>query len=170
MENIPCLSTYLEKYSIFYLSKYTITQKKFERILHRKIYKDFASKKISFDQKESSGDIINKLVEKFVDIKVINEKVMIKNRLNSLIKKGSSLKKIYYVLKKDQFPENIINAEMDELKKYEGIEKDLLRNYCRKKNIVSHKKDDNKSYNKTLNKLILEGFRKETCIDFFENT
>ena len=45
------ISDYLKKYSYYYLSKYSVTKKKFENILKRKISKDFFQKKISNEKK-----------------------------------------------------------------------------------------------------------------------
>ena len=41
------LLNYIKKYSDFYLSKYSVTKRKFEDILKQKLKKDFFKKKIS---------------------------------------------------------------------------------------------------------------------------
>ena len=41
------ISDYLKTYSNYYLSRYTVTKKKFEEILKKKINKDFFQNKIT---------------------------------------------------------------------------------------------------------------------------
>ena len=41
------ISEYFKKYCSYYLSRYSITEKKFENILKRKIKKDFFNKKFT---------------------------------------------------------------------------------------------------------------------------
>ena len=83
MEKIPCLSTYLEKYSVFYLSKYSVTNQKFKTILQRKIKKDLYQKKISENQYKESNDIIAFILEKFIKLNIINDKRNIRSRIDS---------------------------------------------------------------------------------------
>ena len=44
---------YIKKYSDFYLSKYSVTKRKFEDILKQKLKKDFFKKKISAEDYEN---------------------------------------------------------------------------------------------------------------------
>ena len=64
---------YFKKYSNYYLSRYSVTKKKFENILKRKITKDFFEKKIDsksrlvfLEEIPSVLDYYNKLVSRFV--------------------------------------------------------------------------------------------------------
>ena len=59
--NINNIKNYLDDYSIYYLSKYTVTAEKFKLILKRKILKDFLKKKLNNDQKNQIVD--NYLIE-----------------------------------------------------------------------------------------------------------
>ena len=88
MENIPSLYNYLEKYSIFYLSKYIVTKKKFENILNRKIHRDLLNKKLNYSHTTESKKIIDKLVKKFIDLDIINEERQIAIRIEYIILKG----------------------------------------------------------------------------------
>ena len=70
------ISKYFQNYCHYYLSRYSVTKKKFENILKRKISKDFFQKKISNDEK-------------------IFTKKKLKMLLNVLVKKDFSMKKDY---------------------------------------------------------------------------
>ena len=122
MKNIQSLISSLEKYSIFYLSKYTVTKNKFKNILIRKIWKDFSNKKMNYDEKIELTKNVDFLIKKFIKMKVINEEDQISYRINNLINKGTSLKKIYLILKKDQFESLLIDQEISKLKKGQGTQ------------------------------------------------
>ena len=172
MEKIPCLSTYLEKYSVFYLSKYSVTNQKFKTILQRKIKKDLYQKKISENQYKDSNDIINFILEKFMRLNIINDKRNIKARIDSLVTKGNSLKKITMCLIKDQYAQSLIDFEINNLKNNLDFEIQLIETYCRKKRLVmfdvNFDRDDINMYNKTLNKLLRQGFSLENCLSFMK--
>merc|ERR1711965_355001 len=140
MEKIPCLSTYLEKYSVFYLSKYSVTNQKFKTILQRKIKKDLYQKKISENQYKESNDIIAFILEKFIKLNIIN----------------------------DQYAKGLIDFEINNLKNNLDFEIQLIETYCRKKRLVmfdvNFDRDDINMYNKTLNKLLRQGFSLENCL------
>ena len=79
MKIITNLSNYLEEYSIYYLSRYSISKKKFEYILTRKVMRDFLSGKLSIKQKNESEKIIDKIIKIFVSKKIIKEEFVLKN-------------------------------------------------------------------------------------------
>jgi len=174
MENIPSLYNYLEKYSIFYLSKYIVTKKKFENILNRKIHRDLLNKKLNYSHTTESKKIIDKLVKKFIDLDIINEERQIAVRIESLILKGCSIKKIFYTLLKDSFSKELINNEIEKIKKKENFEFILIHNFCVKKKLMSNNNtfqfDDENEYNKVLRKLIREGFDINLCKKFVNQT
>ena len=172
MEKIPCLSTYLEKYSVFYLSRYSVTNQKFKTILQRKIKKDLYQKKISENQYKESNDIIAFILEKFIKLNIINDKRNIRSRIDSLVNKGHSLKKITMYLIKDQYAKGLIDFEINNLKNNLDFEIQLIETYCRKKRLVmfdvNFDRDDINMYNKTLNKLLRQGFSLENCLSFMK--
>ena len=172
MEKIPCLSTYMEKYSVFYLSRYSVTKQKFKTILQRKINKDLYQKKISESQYNKSDVVIELILEKFIRLNIINDKRNIKARISSLVSKGHSLKKITLSLMKDQYEKNLINLEINNLKNNLDFEIQLIETYCRKKNLVmfdtNFNQNDKDMYNKTLNKLLRQGFNLENCLSFMK--
>ena len=58
------ISDYLEKYSVFYLSKYSVTEKKFVLVLQKKIMRDYLSKKLSKIEKEEALKKVDLYVKK----------------------------------------------------------------------------------------------------------
>ncbi len=172
MEKIPCLSTYIEKYSVFYLSKYSVTLNKFKMILQRKIKRDLVKKKISEKQYEESNELVELILKKFIKLNIINDKKNIKARIQSLVAKGNSLKKIILYLTKDQYEKDLIYSEINNLKNNLDFEIQLIETYCKKKRLVMYDvnfdRNDVNMYNKTLNKLLRQGFNLENCLSFMK--
>ena len=172
MEKIPCLSTYLQKYSVFYLSRYSVTNQKFKTILQRKIKKDLYQKRISENQYKESIDVIAFILEKFIKLNIINDKRNIRARIDSLVTKGYSFKKITTFLIKDQYTKGLIDFEINNLKNNLDFEIQLIETYCKKKRLVMYDvnfdRNDVNMYNKTLNKLLRQGFNLENCLSFMK--
>lgn len=170
MKTITNLSNYLEEYSIYYLSKYSISKKKFEYILTRKVMRDFLLGKLSVKQKDESEKIIEKIVKIFVSKKIIKEELLIDNKISYLLSKGSSLKKIKLILFNDKFENFLINKKIKELKLIKDIDFKSLENFCMKKRLGKYNSKwdytDKKIYEKTLSKLLREGFKYEMCKKF----
>lgn len=166
------ISIYLEKYSIFYLSKYSVTERKFEEVLKKKITKDFLSKKLTKDERDHAFEKVSFFVSRFSDMKLINEKIIIKNRIANLMRKGLSIKKIIFTLKSDKFAEKLIKSEMKEVIKDENINLKLINTFSQKKKLGFYDSNWNyqnkKIYNRTLNKLLNNGFDIVTCKLFLE--
>ena len=64
---------YIKKYSDFYLSKYSVTKRKFEDILKQKLKKDFFKKKISAEDYEKFVNEIDGVINHYNKIGVFNE-------------------------------------------------------------------------------------------------
>ena len=62
------LFNYIKKYSDFYLSKYSVTKRKFEDILKQKLKKDFFKKKISTEDYSSFVEQIDGVVDYYYKI------------------------------------------------------------------------------------------------------
>ena len=157
------LYNYLEKYSIYYLSKYTVTKKKFEEIIQRKAKKDFFNKKISEKDYHECLNQIPKLTRKFSKLKIIDEKFFIEAKIESFIKKGFSIKKIKYYLVKYKFPDELISNEILQLKKRDNIVFELMENFCKKK---IKKNSDNLT---KIEKLLKQGFNYDESKKFIES-
>ena len=87
------ISDYLKKYSYYYLSKYSVTKKKFENILKRKISKDFFQKKISNEKKTQYLTEVPKAIKYFNKYGCFNELNLLEIKLRNLLSKGYPLKK-----------------------------------------------------------------------------
>ena len=120
------ISDYLKKYSYYYLSKYSVTKKKFENILKRKISKDF-SKKISNEKKTQYLTEVPKAIKYFNKYGCFNELNLLEIKLRNLLSKGYPLKKIKFILTNDLFNEDILEKKMNELKKDENLDYQLMK-------------------------------------------
>ena len=66
----------------------------------------------------------------------------------------------------------LIDFEINNLKNNLDFEIQLIETYCRKKRLVmfdvNFDRDDINMYNKTLNKLLRQGFNLENCLSFMK--
>ena len=89
------------------------------------------------------------------------------------MRKGSSVKKIFLTLKSDKFNDNLINAEIEQIRKEENIEYKLIDVFSRKKKLarydINWDQTNRKIYIKTLNKLLSNGFNINTCTNFLKS-
>ena len=73
---------------------------------------------------------------------------------------------------KDQYAKGLIDLEINNLKNNLDFEIQLIETYCRKKRLVmfdvNFDRDDINMYNKTLNKLLRQGFSLENCLSFMK--
>ncbi|MBS91705.1 MAG: hypothetical protein CMM95_01445 [Rickettsiales bacterium] len=165
------ISKYFQNYSAYYLSKYWVTKRKFENILKNKITKDFFQKKISNEDKSFYLNEISMVIKYYEDMGFFDEKKLIEIKLENLMNKGYSLKKIKYYLQKDYFNINLINSKISEYEADEDINEKLMNKCVNKSGIL--KKNQNftteKKINKILKKLLSEGFNYNDSIDFIKN-
>ncbi len=162
MNETENIYSYLEKYSIYYLSKYTVTKKKFEEVIEIKAKKDLFNKKINKQEYNEYLKQIPKLTENFLNLKVINEKYLIETKIESYIKKGFSFKKIKYYLLKYKFSDELINNKILELKKRDNMEFVLMENFCKKR--IKKTADDLTK----IEKLIKQGFNYDDSKKFIK--
>ena len=165
------ISEYLKKYCYYYLSKYSVTKKKFENILKKKISKDFFQKKITRGKKTEYFIEVPDVIKYFNSIGCFNETNLIEMRLNKLLKKGYSLKKIKTYLIRDLFSEKIIDEKMRELMQNDKLNNDLMEKFFHR--IYKSKKNYLQSLNKAefkklLSKLVIEGFEYEASVNFLK--
>merc|ERR1711991_143395 len=119
------ISEYLKNYSYYYLTRYSVTKRKFENILKRKISKDYFQKKISTEEKNKYVSEIPKIIDHHKKNGCFNEKNLIDLKINSLIEKGYSLKKIKISLIKLCFNKEILDTTMSSLYTNESLNYDL---------------------------------------------
>ena len=163
------INRYFEKYCLYYLSRYSVSKKKFEHILKNKITKDFLKKKISKENCKSYLHEIKNVVEYYTKVGSFNEDRLIEIKLEKMIEKGFSTKKIYYSLIKDFFPKKLIESKM---KKIINMEEELIQNYLKKlgilkklENPLEYKKE---TFDKILKKLIQQGFSIQESLNFLK--
>ena len=106
------ISDYLKTYSNYYLSRYTVTKKKFEEILKKKINKDFFQNKITEDQKNEFLLEIQSIIEYFKRIGMFNEERLLEITFQNYTNRGYSQKKISYKLKEAKFKLCLVSPEL----------------------------------------------------------
>ena len=148
------LFNYIKKYSDFYLSKYSVTKRKFEDILKQKLKKDFFKKKISVKDYEMFLEQIKEIVDHYDEIGIFNEELIIKNKIQHYLRKGYSLKKIESYLIKSKFKEELINGEITNLNKDNSLKEALVERFIEKKIKLSRYKDCQLSKNQVFDRLI----------------
>jgi SOS response regulatory protein OraA/RecX len=148
------LFNYIKKYSDFYLSKYSVTKRKFEDILKQKLKKDFFKKKISVKDYEMFLEQIKEIVDHYDEIGIFNEELIIKNKIQHYLRKGYSLKKIESYLIKSKFKEELINGEITNLNKDNSLKEALVERFIEKKIKLSRYKDGQLSKNQVFDRLI----------------
>jgi len=145
---------YIKKYSDFYLSKYSVTKRKFEDILKQKLKKDFFKKKISEEDYEMFVKQIKEIVDHYNEIGVFQEELIIKNKIQHYLRKGYSLKKIRNYLIKNKFQEEFINNELISLNSDHSLKKALVERFIEKKIKLLKFKDSKLTSSQIFDKLI----------------
>lgn len=164
------VSKYFEKYCSFYLSKYWVNKKKFENILKLKISKDFFQKKISSDEKSKYLKEIFEVI-KFYDTRgFFDEEKLIELKIENLINKGYSTKKIKLFLKKNFFDERLIIEKIKNLELESDLEEKLIDKYLSKSGLSKKIKInmDKSDIEKILKKLLLQGFNYNQIVKYLK--
>lgn len=164
------VSKYFEKYCSFYLSKYWVNKKKFENILKLKISKDFFQKKISSDEKSKYLKEIFEVI-KFYDTRgFFDEEKLIELKIENLINKGYSTKKIKLFLKKNFFDEKLIIEKIKNLELESDLEEKLIDKYLSKSGLSKKIKInmDKSDIEKILKKLLLQGFNYNQIVKYLK--
>ena len=162
------ISEYLKKYSYYYLTRYSVTKKKFENILKRKISKDYFQKKISTEEKNKYISEIPEIIDHHKKNGCFNEKNLIDLKINSLIEKGYSLKKIKISLIKLCFNKEILDTKMSSLYSNERLNYDLMENFFNRSRIFINNAQKKNDFKKILNKFINMGFEYNESLDYLK--
>ena len=162
------ISEYLKKYSYYYLTRYSVTKKKFENILKRKISKDYFQKKISTEEKNKYISEIPEIIDHHKKNGCFNEKNLIDLKINSLIEKGYSLKKIKISLIKLCFNKEILDTKMSSLYSNERLNYDLMENFFNRSKMFINNAQKKNDFKKILNKFINMGFEYNKALDFLK--
>ena len=153
---------YIKKYSDFYLSKYSVTKRKFEDILKQKLKKDFFKKKISEDDYENFVNQIDDVIDHYNKIGVFNEELIIKSKIQNYLLKGYSLKKVKSYLIKNKFHEELISKELKNLDSNNSLKESLVKRFIEKKIKLSKYKNseltNSQIFDKLIKSLVQNGF------------
>ena len=153
---------YIKRYSDFYLSKYSVTKRKFEDILKQKLKKDFFKKKISSEEYEGFFKQIGEVVDHYNKIGVFNEELIIKNKIQNYLVKGYSLKKIKSYLVKNKFQEELISKELKSLNSNSSLKESLVKRFIERKIKLSKYKNsqltNSQIFDKLIKSLVQNGF------------
>ena len=160
---------YIKKYSDFYLSKYSVTKRKFEDILKQKIKKDFFKKKISVEDYDEFFKQIDGVVDYYNKIGLFNEELIIKNKIQNYLMKGYSLTKVKSYLVKNKFQEELISKELKSLNSNNSLKETLVIKFIEKKIKLSKYKNgeltNNQIFDKIIKSLVQNGFDYEFSKD-----
>ena len=153
---------YIKKYSDFYLSKYSVTKRKFEDILKQKLKKDFFKKKLTAEDYEMFLNQIDKIIDHYDKVGVFNEELIIKNKIQYYLKKGYSLKKVKNYLIKNKFHEELISKELKSLNSNNTLKESLVERFIEKKIKLSKYKNseltNSQIFDKLIKSLVQNGF------------
>lgn len=153
---------YIKKYSDFYLSKYSVTKRKFEDILKQKLKKDFFKKKIPAEDYENFINQIDDIIDHYNKIGVFNEELIIKNKIQNYLMKGYSLKKVKSYLVKNKFHEELISKELKILDSNNSLKESLVKRFIEKKIKLSKYKNseltNSQIFDKLIRSLVQNGF------------
>ena len=160
---------YIKKYSDFYLSKYSVTKRKFEDILKQKLKKDFFKKKISSEDYEMFVEQIDEIIKHYNKVGVFNEELIIKNKIQYYLRKGYSLKKVKNYLVKNKFNEELITKELKSLNNDSSLKESLVERFIEKKIKLSKYQNseltNNQIFDKLIKSLVQNGFDYELSKD-----
>ena len=162
------ISEYLKKFSYYYLTRYSVTKKKFEDILKRKISKDYFQKKITSEEKNQYISEIPFILDHHIKNGCFNEKNLIEFKINSLIKRGYSLKKIKITLIKLSFNREILDSKMSHLYSDESLNYDLMENFFNRSKLLINNTLKKNDFKKMLSKFINMGFEYNDSLKFLK--
>jgi len=170
MQKKSSVYSYLEKYCIFYLSKYSVTKGNFAFKIENKLKNDFWKKKINESQFNEGLRLVSKLVNKFSNLGLIDDEKLIELKVNFFISKGLSLKQMYLKLLACKFEKTQIKIALNTLKQIDELNLILIKNYCIKKKKFNYDihwdKNDEEYEKKHLDKMINYGFNLNDCLNY----
>ena len=150
------IPNYIKKYADFYLSKYSVTKKKFEDILKKKLSKDLFQKKIQREEYDIYSGKIRNSIDYYDKLGLFNEETLIKNKVNNYISRGLSYTKINYLLIQNKFSKEHIEKEIKKIKDDSELNRKIILKFIEKKLKSSRYKKLNLSKKEYINKLMFE--------------
>ena len=165
------VSNYLSNYCAYYLSRYSVSKKKFENILKKKIKKDFFYKKINKIEYDKLSQEIKIVLKKYDKLGIFNEEELIKLKISYFIKKGFSKKKIISYLEKEYFEREIVKKETNFINCDMEFDTKQIEKFVSKQNSSKFgniEKISKQNFDKILKKLLREGFKYSDCYNYLK--
>tara|TARA_B110000208_G_scaffold60532_1_gene78817 strand:+ start:815 stop:1294 length:480 start_codon:yes stop_codon:yes gene_type:complete len=156
------LDEFLFNKSISYLGRYPATKKKLAIHLEKKI----KSKRYAYKYKISSEDLgfaIEQVIEKLIDLKILNEKHYLESLFNYYCRSMFSINKMKNKFYVQGFDKNDVNEFItNTVFENPDLEFDILVNFVKKKKL---KTEDELTFRK---KLFQAGFNNENILRFLK--
>jgi len=141
----------LLKYAIYYLSKYSSSKKNLEFILKKKIRQLSDEKQIRFQLYND----IQPIIEKLENLNIINDKLFVESKLQSLQYQAKSKNYIKRYLLQKGINKELIEEEISLFyKNNKNLEKENAFKFAKKRNLL----DNDNDYQKKLSKMARAGF------------
>ena len=144
----------LLKYAIYYLSKYSSSKKNLEFILKKKIRRLSDEKKIRFQLYNE----IQIIIEKLEKLNLINDKVFVDSKIQSLQYQAKSKNYIKQYLVQKGINKQLIEEQISLFyENNKNLEKENALKFAKKRNLL----DNDQDYQKKLSKMARAGFSYE---------
>ena len=141
----------LLKYAIYYLSKYSSSKKNLEFILKKKIRRLSDEKKIRFQLYNE----IQIIIEKLEKLNLINDKVFVDSKIQSLQYQAKSKNYIKQYLVQKGINKQLIEEQISLFyENNKNLEKENALKFAKKRNLL----DNDQDYQKKLSKMARAGF------------
>ena len=127
---------YLYNEALKYLGKYPATKKKISEILEKRLKNKKTYQKVIFPENISKQDIIDNILQKLDDLKIIDEKQFIETVFNYYEQSLFSLKKIKNKLYQKGFEQNLIEEYISKkVSENPDLELDILKRFILRKKL-----------------------------------
>tara|TARA_B100001123_G_C14887957_1_gene858693 strand:+ start:186 stop:656 length:471 start_codon:yes stop_codon:yes gene_type:complete len=148
--------SYLLKYAVNYLSKFSSSKKNLERVLKLKIQRLTTDKRLRFELYSE----VHKILKKLEDQKLINDTDYIENKINLFVSQKKSKKFIENYLIKKGVEQIDIHKKLEEFENnnYDWEKKSAFA-FAKKKKLL----ESSDSFEKKLGKMARAGFPYEIC-------
>jgi len=141
----------LLKYAIYYLSKYSSSKKNLEFILKKKIRRMSDEKKIRFHLYNE----IQIIIEKLERLNLINDRVFVESKIQSLQYQVKSKNYIKQYLLQKGIDKQLIEEQISLFyENNKNLEKDNALKFAKKRNLL----DSDQDYQKKISKMARAGF------------
>ena len=128
---------YLYNEALKYLGKYPATKKKISEILEKRIKNKKTYQKVIFPENISKQEIIDNILQKLDDLKIIDEKQFIETVFHYYEQSLFSLKKIKNKLFQKGFEQSLIEEYISKkVSENPDLELDILKRFIKRKKLL----------------------------------